>query len=127
MKVVSCEAAQANMQRVRAEERFLAGEPVLASPTSHSRMMAGKIERHVHELAVWKQDEILSEYEFDSFRKLYDRPIEREDTDAGRVISNDRWCDASAHGTDNLDGRSSALAQVGRYRQISALISSDKQ
>ncbi len=59
--------------------RLLAGEPVLALPSSYSRLIAGKIEQHVRELAGWRQDRILSEQEFDSFRKLYDRLIERED------------------------------------------------
>jgi serine/threonine protein kinase len=59
--------------------RFLAGEPVLALPSSYSRIMSGKIEQHLRELSGWKQDEILSDYEFDSFRKLYDRLVERED------------------------------------------------
>ncbi len=60
-------------------ERFFAGEPVLASPTSYSRLMAGKIEQHLRELSGWRQDRILSNYEFDAFRKLYDRLIDRED------------------------------------------------
>ena len=60
-------------------ERFLAGEPVLAAPTSYSRLMAGKIEQHLRELQGWAQDEILSESEYDSFRKLYDRLVEHED------------------------------------------------
>jgi hypothetical protein len=60
-------------------ERFLAGEPVLAAPTSYSRLMVGKIDQHLRELAGWKQDNILSEHEFDSFRKLYERLVDRED------------------------------------------------
>ncbi|MGO9270444.1 MAG: protein kinase domain-containing protein [Terriglobia bacterium] len=60
-------------------ERFLAGEPVLAVPRSYSRLMEGKIDQHLRELAGWKQDHILSEYEFDSFRKLYERLVDRED------------------------------------------------
>jgi predicted Ser/Thr protein kinase len=59
--------------------RYLAGEPVQASPTSYSRMMAGKIEQHLRDLEGWKQDHILSLYEYDSFRKLYDRLVDRED------------------------------------------------
>jgi serine/threonine protein kinase len=53
--------------------RLLAGEPVLALPSSYARMIAGKVEQHVRELGGWRQDRILSEQEFDSFRKLYDR------------------------------------------------------
>src|SRR5262245_20633227 len=59
--------------------RFLAGEPVLALPSSYSRMIAGKVEQHVRELGGWRQDRILSEQEFDTFRRLYDRLIDRED------------------------------------------------
>jgi predicted Ser/Thr protein kinase len=60
-------------------ERYLAGEPVLASPTNYSRIMSGKIEQHLHELGGWRQDHVLSEYEYDAFRRLYDRLIEKED------------------------------------------------
>ena len=60
-------------------QRFLSGEPVLAAPSSYARLMSGKIEQHVRELQGWTLDHILSELEFDSFRKLYDRLIERED------------------------------------------------
>ncbi len=60
-------------------ERFLAGETVLANPTSYSRIMSGKIEQHVKELSGWQQDRILSLYELDAFRKLYDRLVDRED------------------------------------------------
>ena len=60
-------------------ERFLAGETVLALPTSYSRLTAGKIDQHLRELEGWKQDHILSEYEFDSFRKLYERLVDHED------------------------------------------------
>jgi hypothetical protein len=60
-------------------ERFLAGEPVLAVPSSYSRLTAAKIEQHLRELQGWKQDHIVSEYEFDALRKGYDRLVERED------------------------------------------------
>jgi serine/threonine protein kinase len=60
-------------------DRYLAGEPVQASPTSYSRIMAGKIESHLRDLEGWRQDRILSLYEYDAFRKLYDRLIDRED------------------------------------------------
>jgi serine/threonine protein kinase len=59
--------------------RLLAGEPVLALPSSYARMIAGKVEQHVRDLDGWRQDRVLSEQEFDSFRKLYDRLIDRED------------------------------------------------
>jgi serine/threonine protein kinase len=59
--------------------RLLAGEPVLALPSSYARMIAGKVEQHVRELSGWRQDRLLSEQEFDSFRNLYDRLVDRED------------------------------------------------
>jgi serine/threonine-protein kinase len=60
-------------------ERYLAGEGVLAAPTTYSRLMAAKVENHVRELAGWKQDHIVSEQEFNSFQKLYGRLFEKED------------------------------------------------
>ncbi len=60
-------------------QRFLAGEPVLAVPSAYSRLISGKIEQHVRELAGWTQDHLLSDLEFDSFRTLYERLVERED------------------------------------------------
>ncbi len=60
-------------------ERYLAREAVLANPASYSRMMAGRIAQHVRELRGWEHDRLLSTYEFDSFRRLYDRLVERED------------------------------------------------
>jgi serine/threonine-protein kinase len=59
--------------------RFLAGEPVLASPASYSRMMSGRIRQHLRELQGWEQDRILSVFEYDAFSRLYGRLVERED------------------------------------------------
>jgi serine/threonine protein kinase len=59
--------------------RFLADEPVLALPKAYARLMSGKIEQHVRELAGWTQDHLLSELEFDSFRRRYEGLVERED------------------------------------------------
>src|SRR5206468_3725670 len=56
-----------------------AGEAVLANPSSYARMMSGKIAQHLRELAAWRQDKILSEFEFGSFQKLYNKLIEPED------------------------------------------------
>jgi serine/threonine-protein kinase len=61
-------------------ERFLSGEPVIASPTVYGRSLAGKIEKHLRELEGWVKDQIISPLELDSFRKLYDRLVEREDS-----------------------------------------------
>ncbi len=66
-------------EMARDVERFLADETVLASPTSYGRILSGNIERHVRDLDGWRKDGILSWYEFDAFRKLYDRLIDRED------------------------------------------------
>ena len=60
-------------------QRFIAGEPVLASPTTYLRVMTGKIAQHLRELENWTHDHVLSESEVDTFRKLYGRLIERED------------------------------------------------
>src|SRR5215469_3065020 len=60
-------------------ERFLAGEPVLAAPTTYSRLVAGKVEQHLAELRGWTSDSILTDLEYDSFRKLYESLVERED------------------------------------------------
>lgn len=60
-------------------ERFLAGEPVLAAPSSYSRLMSGKISQHLRELEGWRRDHILSDYEFDGLRKSYGRLVEKED------------------------------------------------
>ncbi len=76
--------------------RFLAGEPVLAAPSSYGRRMAGKIEQHVRELEGWRQDHILSDLEFDAFRRGYGRLIEREDA----------WI---------MEARKLSLPQVGLY------------
>jgi serine/threonine-protein kinase len=60
-------------------ERFLAGDAVLAAPAAYARLMTGKIAQHLRELDGWKRDQILSDSEYDSFRKCYDRLVERED------------------------------------------------
>ena len=59
--------------------RFLAGESVLAMPSIYTRQLSGKIEQHMRELESWHQEEIISQPEFDSFRRRYDHLIERED------------------------------------------------
>ncbi|MGD0364180.1 MAG: serine/threonine-protein kinase, partial [Bryobacteraceae bacterium] len=60
-------------------ERFLAGDAVLAAPAAYARLMTGKVAQHLSELAGWKQDQILSDSEYDRFRQCYDRLVERED------------------------------------------------
>lgn len=60
-------------------ERYLAGEPVLAMPTAYAQLTSARIEQHLHELEGWKQDHIVSEYEFDALRHDYNRLVEPED------------------------------------------------
>jgi Protein kinase domain len=60
-------------------ERYLAGEPVMAAPASYSRLISGRIEQHLRELGTWRRDHVISDFEFDAFRKAYDRLTERED------------------------------------------------
>ncbi len=60
-------------------QRFLTGDPVLASPAAPLRVMTGKIDQHLRELEGWRRDGMLSDSESDSFRRLYDRLVERED------------------------------------------------
>ena len=57
-------------------ERFLAGDAVLAAPAVYARLMTGKIAQHLRELDGWKRDQILSDSEYDAFRKCYDRLAE---------------------------------------------------
>jgi len=61
-------------------ERYLVGEEVLALPTWYSRLLAGRIEGHLRELQSWKQDQVVSDSEYDALRKAYGRLSEREDT-----------------------------------------------
>jgi serine/threonine-protein kinase len=60
-------------------ERYLAGEPVVAAPAAYGRMMSGKAAQHVREIEGWRRDRLLTEPEYDAFRKAYERLVERED------------------------------------------------
>ena len=60
-------------------ERYLAGEEVLAVPTSYARMISGRIEGHLRELDGWKFDQVISDSEYDALRKAYSRLSEPED------------------------------------------------
>ena len=60
-------------------ERYLAGEEVLALPTSYSRLIAGRIEGHMRELEGWKADQVISDSEYDTLRKAYSRLTEPDD------------------------------------------------
>lgn len=59
--------------------RFLAGEAVLAQPSVYQSHLSGKVERHLKELTVWHQEQLLSPSELSAFRRLYGRLIDRED------------------------------------------------
>jgi len=60
-------------------ERFLAGEAVLAAPACYARLMTGKIAQHLRELDGWNRDRIITDSEYDSLRRGYDRLVERDD------------------------------------------------
>ena len=59
--------------------RFLAREPVLATPAAYGRMIAKKVGEHLSDLEGWRRDRILSDSEYDGLRTRYDRLMERED------------------------------------------------
>jgi serine/threonine protein kinase len=60
-------------------ERFLAGEKVHALPTAYSNLMSAKIEQHLRELEGWREEEIVSQHEYEVLLKGYARLVERED------------------------------------------------
>ncbi len=60
-------------------ERFLAGEKVHASPTTYGNLVSGRINEHLREIDTWRSDDVLSDAEFEGFRKQYSRLVERED------------------------------------------------
>jgi serine/threonine protein kinase len=60
-------------------ERYLAGEEVLAMPTSYSRLITDSIDQHLRELDGWNADQIISDAEHDSLRKAYGRLTEPDD------------------------------------------------
>jgi len=60
-------------------ERFLAGEKVHASPTTYGSVVFARIQEHLGEIEGWRHDEMLSDAEYEGFRKQYGRLVERED------------------------------------------------
>jgi Protein kinase domain len=60
-------------------ERFLAGEKVHANPTTYGSLVSAKIQEHLTEIEGWRRDEVLSDAEYEGFRKQYGRLVERED------------------------------------------------
>lgn len=60
-------------------ERYLQGETVLAAPPSYGRVMRARVEQHLRDLEGWMHDRLITDSEFDAFRRHYDRLIERED------------------------------------------------
>jgi hypothetical protein len=61
-------------------ERFLAGEKVHANPTTYGSLVSAKIQEHLTEIEAWRHDEVLSDAEYEGFRKQYGRLVEREDS-----------------------------------------------
>jgi len=60
-------------------ERFLAGEKVHANPTTYGSLVSAKIQEHLSEIEGWRHDEVLSDAEYEGFRRQYGRLVERED------------------------------------------------
>src|SRR5215470_13361261 len=60
-------------------ERFLAGEKVHANPTTYGSLVSARIQAHLAEIEGWRHDEVLSDAEYEGFRKQYGRLVERED------------------------------------------------
>ncbi len=60
-------------------ERFLQGEPVVASPAMLTDILEHGVERHVNDLARWQRDRMISTREFDSFENQYDKLRQREE------------------------------------------------
>ena len=50
-------------------ERYFAGQEVLGVPTSYSRLIAGRIDVHLRELEGWKNDQVVSDSEYDALKK----------------------------------------------------------
>jgi hypothetical protein len=59
--------------------RFVAKEAVLAEPAAYARLITGRAAQHVRDLEAWRRDQVISDAEYDSLRKRYDRLVERED------------------------------------------------
>jgi hypothetical protein len=60
-------------------DRYLAGQEVLGVPASYARLITGRIEGHLRELEGWKNDQVVSDSEYDALRKAYGRLTEPED------------------------------------------------
>lgn len=61
-------------------DRFLAAEPVLAAPKTYQRLLSAQRQRHIDDLDSWHRDHLISDAEYDSLRRNYDRLIERDDS-----------------------------------------------
>ncbi|MBI3267419.1 MAG: DUF2157 domain-containing protein [Planctomycetes bacterium] len=58
--------------------RFLAGEPVLARPTLYVNLLAGRVQAHVDELARWREENLLTQREYDGLRGRYEGLLAEE-------------------------------------------------
>ena len=59
--------------------RFLAREAVLAAPGAYARLITDKVGEHLRDLESWRQEQVVSEAEYDGIRKRYQRLLERDD------------------------------------------------
>ncbi|MBN1845262.1 MAG: DUF2157 domain-containing protein, partial [Sedimentisphaerales bacterium] len=60
-------------------ERFFQGEPVVANPPMLRAILAHGVDRHIQDLARWRQDRIISGREYDCLADRYDRLRQREE------------------------------------------------
>lgn len=60
-------------------ERWLNGESVLAQPPAYGRVMRARVEEHLRDLEGWMHDRLITDLEYDAFRRRYDKLVERED------------------------------------------------
>ena len=60
--------------------RYLAREPVVASPAAYARLITGRVAGHLQDLEEWRRDQIVSDVEYDGIRTRYERLLEREDS-----------------------------------------------
>ncbi|MBI4904295.1 MAG: protein kinase [Acidobacteria bacterium] len=77
-------------------ERFLAGEPVLAAPSSYAVRAAAQIRAHQEEIERWQADHVVLPLEYERLKHAYAKLSEREDS----------WI---------LEARSLSLPQVALY------------
>lgn len=60
-------------------DRYLAGEPVLAQPSSSAQLIESRRAGHMAEISAWLEAGLISQNEFEALRRGYRRLEERED------------------------------------------------